>query len=151
PKTARIAYATQDGMFLKPIDGEEARLANLIDLTSASRPERDYVTEIVWSSDGRYLAWRQQLMDDPGYEDMLRKTRLTTLTILDTETGARQSWSDNGVPAADAISGFSGGTLASFADGHLLLFDLGKSSVRDVSVPGGDNMTLIGGMDDGWL
>jgi hypothetical protein len=80
PPNPRIAYATLDGVHLHPFGGARAKLANLVD-TRSRWPRQDYLTAMIWSADGRFLAWRQQLMDQPEQESP-PTTGLNTLVTV---------------------------------------------------------------------
>ncbi|MET7398125.1 hypothetical protein ABZS66_32010 [Dactylosporangium sp. NPDC005572] len=146
PPAARLAYAAGDGMYIMPFGGRSVRVAGFVELT-ATRPQQDFATEIEWSADGRYLAWSQQLMDDPGYEDQMRADRLVTWTLLDTATGRRRVWSDPAsfvFPLYGDEMAFVGDRLLIWSDGHLVVAGMTEDPGDAVSFPALSESRVVG-------
>jgi hypothetical protein len=149
---ARIAYQSNDVVYMQQLGKPAAKLATLVDL-DWKHPQVDYLTGLAWSGDGRYLAWSQQLADDIAHPDEQRPTRTTTLTILDTTTGQRQSWYDDDAPYVGVDLRFVSQTLATIGsntrDNTIGLYRVGQAKPQYLALPAHlSTAHLIGMLND---
>jgi hypothetical protein len=91
-----LAFATEDRVGI--VDGARIRYLGKIARTWSGHD----IDEIVWSGDGRQLAWLSLLERGAGVFDSL-------LTMVDVESGARHTWRDVNGPLTSGMSGVVAG------------------------------------------